>query len=381
MRILALVYFLFTASLFSQSAYVGCSYSEEKVHGNHDGASAAEAARNALGEFSKHCSAYESSIGIYQRIGKDGKPAVPASFYASHKQTCGSSAYAPFNQPKKDGNNGVLVAVLHNHPYDHVGVWPSTMDVVAGIEGKVEVFVSRCKSGLAAEDQTLVVVDHQTGKVRNASKSRYEKPLNRTENLPCYLPADGRSTCMQIDDHCTSQGFDESTVLNGIAKETFGRFYGHKGYHEKNFEFLKRLVSSWDTSNTGSSDLRGDIGSGGVAKNSAYDIDTSRLEALMRKQIEIAESMNASGKRANNIQISAYNSHVESVLREIVEIDKRVEALEVAKDEKLKIAQTIISRLRPIGERIKKLMDEAVAKGIVAGIDSSPLYKAFGIDK
>ena len=372
---------MFTASLFAQSAYVGCSYSEEKVHGNHDGASAAEAARNALGEFSKHCSAYESSIGIYQRIGKDGKPAVPASFYASHKQTCGSSAYAPFNQPKKDGNNGVLVAVLHNHPYDHVGVWPSTMDVVAGIERKVNVYVSSCKSGLAADDQTLVVVDHQTGKVRNASKSRYEKPLNRTENLSCYSPADGRSTCMQIGDHYTSQGFDESIIPNGMAKELFGIKYGHNGYHETNFETLKRLVYFWNTSNTSPCDLRGDIGSGDATKSSAYDIDTSRLEALMRKQIEIAESMNASGKRANNIQISAYNSHVESVLREIAEIDKRIEALEIAKDEKLKIAQALISRLRPLGERVKKLMDEAVAKGIVAGIDSSPLYKAFGIDK
>ena len=329
MKILALAYFLFAASLFAQSTYVGCFPREEDMHGSHDGASADEAARNALVEFSQHCSAYESSIGIYQRIGKDGKPVVPASFYASHKQTCGQSASAPLNQPRKDGNDGVLVAVLHNHPYDNAGVWPSTMDVVAGIELKVDVFVSSCKSGLAADDQTLVVVDHQTGKVRNASKFRYEKPLTRTENLPCYSPANGQIPCMQIgDDHYTQQGFDESTIQDGIAKETFDIFYGRKGYHEKNFEFLKRLVSSWDTSNTSPSSLGGDNESGGVDKNSAYEIDTSRLEALMRKQIEIAESMNASGKRASNIQISAYNSHVESVLREIVEIDKQVEALE-----------------------------------------------------
>ena len=98
-------------------------------------------------------------------------------------------------------------------------------------------------------------------------------------------------------------------------------------------------------------------------------IDTSKLEALLKRMIVFAQSLLDAGEKATEDQISTYNSYADEAMRELVRLLRPILALPASDADKQKIfKEKIEAKLKVLIERHQVLQKQLVSRGLVGGL-------------
>jgi len=98
-------------------------------------------------------------------------------------------------------------------------------------------------------------------------------------------------------------------------------------------------------------------------------IDTSKLEALIKKMIAFAQSLLDAGEKATDDQLSTYNSYADEARRELARLLRPILALPVSDAEKQNIfKEKIEKKLKVFIERHQALQKQLVSRGVVGGL-------------
>lgn len=98
-------------------------------------------------------------------------------------------------------------------------------------------------------------------------------------------------------------------------------------------------------------------------------INTSTLEALIKKMIEFSQRLLDAGEKATDRQISTYNSYAAEARQELGRLLQPILALPISDAEKSKIvAEKIERKLKTLVERHQTLQKQLVSRGVVDGL-------------
>ena len=95
------------------------------------------------------------------------------------------------------------------------------------------------------------------------------------------------------------------------------------------------------------------------------EIDTSRLEELLKEQIGFLEFLITRGERATKSAIAIYNTRAEKILEEVKRLSDKINSLSVSDDEKVRIAKEKLAKVKELSERLAKLIDSALKDKVI----------------
>ena len=105
------------------------------------------------------------------------------------------------------------------------------------------------------------------------------------------------------------------------------------------------------------------------------DIDTSKLEELLKEGIIFLKDLIAKGKRATNSQIDAHNQRVKEILAETLSIAKRIDALDVSDEEKRRFAERAFERANGLLSQFAGLVKQSRSLDLVRGATTEKLVE------
>ena len=94
-------------------------------------------------------------------------------------------------------------------------------------------------------------------------------------------------------------------------------------------------------------------------RDEAKCIDTSRLEALLKEGISFQKNLIAKGERATSSQIDTHNRRIKELMEELVNIAKRIDALDVSEKEKKSIGEKVFARVNGLMSQFDSLVKQA----------------------
>ena len=102
------------------------------------------------------------------------------------------------------------------------------------------------------------------------------------------------------------------------------------------------------------------------------EIDTSNLEDLLKEQIVFVKALLAKGERATDGEIATYNARAGKVLEELKRIVNQINSLSVSEEEKTRIAQEKVVKVKELSEQLAKLVDEVLKKKLIDHLAPTP---------
>ena len=108
-------------------------------------------------------------------------------------------------------------------------------------------------------------------------------------------------------------------------------------------------------------------------------IDTSKLEGLLSQQVTFVESLLAKGTRATDGEIGIYNSRQTEMVKEVMNIVTKVQALTIPDEEKKRVVEKSFTKVTPLAEKLERLSNQAVSNNIVGGIKPMSLNGLNGL--
>ena len=107
-------------------------------------------------------------------------------------------------------------------------------------------------------------------------------------------------------------------------------------------------------------------------ESSVASIDISKLEDLLKEQIVFVKALLAKGERATNGEIATYNARAGRILEELKRIVNQINSLSVSEEEKTRIAQDKVVKVKELSEQLAKLVDEVLKKKLIDHLAPTP---------
>lgn len=94
-------------------------------------------------------------------------------------------------------------------------------------------------------------------------------------------------------------------------------------------------------------------------------IETSKLESLLKEGISFLTDIIAKGKRITNSQVDSHNQRLKEIMAELVNIAKQIEALNVSDEEKKRIGENALAKVKELMSQFADLNERAKSLGLV----------------